>query len=69
MLHLSLQADEIEVTVHILNENDNSPVFDKTSYSFNAVYKEHGIIGTVHAYDSDSPGESIKYSFLPSEVR
>lgn len=65
------QSDEAEVTIYILNENDNNPEFGKKSYRFGMEYSPQGIVGTVSASDADftSSAEEINYRILHSDVR
>ena len=55
--------------IKILNENDNSPLFDKATYNFNVHFTVQGIVGEVKAYDADNTFEEISYKLLPSQVR
>jgi len=59
----------VEVTVNVLNENDNNPLFDKDSYTFNTFYVEQGIVGSVSASDPDDVNEDVLYKILHSDVR
>lgn len=69
-IHEYFQSDEVEVTVHILNENDNSPVFDQATYSFDILRNnEEKIVGQINAHDVDDLSEGVIYKFLPSDSR
>ena len=35
MFHFLFQNDNVTLTVNILDENDNAPIFNKTRYDFN----------------------------------
>ncbi|XP_067945156.1 protocadherin-19-like [Watersipora subatra] len=63
----SLHNDEVEVTVNVLNENDNEPAFEQSTYAFFLPYTEQGFVGKVHATDDDEPDRSPTYKLLPSE--
>ncbi|XP_067937195.1 protocadherin Fat 4-like [Watersipora subatra] len=57
------------LTINILPENDNSPVFEKESYTFNVSENimSQFTVGTVRAMDSDL--DELTYSLQPPDIR
>ncbi|XP_055874669.1 protocadherin Fat 4-like isoform X2 [Biomphalaria glabrata] len=61
------ESDRSAVTITVLDENDNSPVFTKSSYNFKINRTDTGFVGQVTATDADAlhNGE-VLYSLLQS---
>ncbi|KAK7005343.1 protocadherin-like wing polarity protein stan [Biomphalaria glabrata] len=61
------ESDRSAVTITVLDENDNSPVFTKSSYNFKINRTDTGFVGQVTATDADvlHNGE-VLYSLLQS---
>ena len=57
------------VLIEVLDENDNSPVFDEQGYSFALPENFVGYLGKVSASDADSDKNAvIRYSISDSEL-
>lgn len=60
-------SSTVDLFISLINENDNSPVFQNTPYSFSAVEEETGLIlGTITAIDAD--GDSLMYQFTDTSL-
>ena len=60
----STLSDSSEVTVSIINVNDNKPQFTQTSYQVSATKNIHFNISVVQVIDAD--GDIITYSIASS---
>lgn len=58
-------GDSINITIRLLDMNDNSPIFAKSSYVFHANVTAVGMeVGQVHAKDKDAEGNGLVSYFL-----
>ena len=72
---LRVQADdgawklETAISVQVLDENDNAPVFDQSLYEFvHNINSKNIDVGRVHALDRDSPGPNSDIFYSLSHV-
>ncbi|KAG8453995.1 hypothetical protein GDO86_000570 [Hymenochirus boettgeri] len=66
--HREHQTATASVIVNIIDENDNPPIFDQTTYFFTVDESPvpHGVIGIIKAFDSDSGSNGRLSYFLLS---
>ena len=56
---------ETVITVTLVDDNDNAPIFDRDFYEFSVPFSKNNIsvVGRVHALDRDAPGPNSAVSY------
>jgi hypothetical protein len=56
---------ETVITVTLVDDNDNAPIFDRDLYEFSVPYVKNNVsaVGRVHALDRDAPGPNSAVSY------
>ncbi|CAB4065536.1 Putative neural-cadherin 2,Neural-cadherin [Lepeophtheirus salmonis] len=67
--HNNSNSDAALLEIHVQNEDDHIPIFERSTYTFNfrKDMRPNTLIGSIHALDAD--GDTILYRFADANVK